>query len=282
MANENNDETALVPLTREEVAALVPDSPDALLAPVGAGSAAPESKGGQGFPYIGFRGAKAKTNLEALDAADIKVGRDGSGQFYLMVPPTPIKTDPCQIHLLQFNRIYTTVDDAGNVMEAIFESDDDAFQYGFREAIYAVVAAVMPNRGGYVPATLQLRGAQCNALRDAIRLLGDKDHPGPAMDAKSLAARGPAWAAASAIKTPGLRFRTTIWSTAETPKGGGQKFNQGHGQVRPTPADEVESIQKWVVEGWPIIKQVVGVNNARFEKVRRLALAQAQESSAGS
>jgi hypothetical protein len=271
MANENdNEETAIVPLNKAEIEALIPKGPEALLAPVGKDSSSVERRNLIQVPYVAFRGQKSQKNLEALNAAGIHVERDGSGKFYLM-DVTPIRVDPFKLHLLQYSRIYTLVDDSGQAVAASFYSDDDLFNAGYRETIYAAAAVVL-SPGNYVAATLQLRGANVNALKPAIRLLGDTENPGVAMDAVKFAARGDQWRAAAGVKAPGGRFRLTIWSTADVPQGGGQKFNNGHGSVEPTPAAEVEAFNNWVTHSWPSIQMVMAVNNARFEKARRLAL----------
>lgn len=242
---------------------------ESLMQPVGAGSAPAERS--ISIAYVGFRGAKSKTNLESLDAAGIKVGRAGDGQFYLH-DAVPIKIDPFQLHLLQYYRAYTQVDEQGNVVDAVFENSQEAFDNDFREAIYASTIVVLPDGGGYVPATLQLRGGQTNALKDGLKLLGTHDKPGRAMNPTALAAAGGDWIHAAKALVPGIRFRLTIWSTAETPARGGEKFNQGHGQVKPTPKGEIEALNAWIDKNFDTsLKAVMTLNNARFEKIRRLA-----------
>lgn len=265
MSDESN---AIVPVTRAEMASLIP-SDEALLVPHHKDSAPPE-RGAVAFPYVGFRGAKSTVNVEALTAAGITV-QHGNGQFYLMVPPVPIKVDPMQLHVLNFARFYTKMDESQNIIAATVKNDDDLFKNGFRESLYAVVAVVLPE-GQFEAATLQLRGANTNALKQAIQLLGEPGRPGPATNEAALKARGKAWADAAALtKTAGARFITTIYSTAETPQGGGQKFNQGHGSVRPSPVEHVKAFEEWRSKNLERIKGVWAYNAARVEYVRRIA-----------
>ncbi len=259
-------ETTAIALSPSELQALIPTSIDALQTTVHKDSA-PAERRSISVPYVGFRGLKSFKHAEALDAAGIRCEKDGSGKFFLN-HVTPIRVDPFRLHLMQYSRAYTIEDNDGNPTEAIFRNDDEAFADGFREAIVAVVAVVL-SPGNYMPATLKVRGAQVNTLRDAINLM-------PSAEQGKLAARGGDWVASSKSAYPGGRFRVGIWSTLEKPDSGGEKFNKGHGTVMPTPAEEIPLFDAWVKEAWPAIQVVMAVNNARFEKVRRLANRQTQ------
>ncbi len=179
--SEDPETTTALALSPSEMAALVPADISALQRPVHQDSA-PAERRSISVPYVGFRGLKSFKHAEALDAAGIRVEKDGSGKFYLH-HVTPIRVDPFKIHLFQYSRAYTRIDNNQNVTDAIFESDNEAFADGFREALYAAVAVVL-SPGNYMPATLQLRGAQANALRDAVNLMPSAEQP------KKLAARG--------------------------------------------------------------------------------------------
>ena len=267
--NETESEevgTAMVPLSKDQLAALIPASADAFLHPVGANSAPAEQRGsGFSVPYIAFRGLKSNKNVEALTAAGITVSRDGDGTFYLMDPPVPIRVDPFEFHLLQYHRAFTRQDNKMKVTDAILKSDNDAFAEGYREHIFGTAIVKLPG-GGYRAATLNLRGPQVNALRDAVRLL---DHPGKMV--------GNAYAHLSEVKAPGLKFRITIWSTLEQPKDPrAEKFNDGHGTTRPTPKEDIYNLLDYVRTAFDTeIKPVSFITNAKFEQVRLLALRQA-------
>jgi len=265
--SENNTLVKAEPIT---AAMVTPTSLDALASPVH------ESSGHQGaahvsVPYVAFRGKKSSTNTEALDGAGIKVSKDGDGRFYLMDTGEPIAVDPLGLHLIQYARFFTTVDDDMNVTQASFHSDDDLFAQKYREHLFALVAVARGN-GQFTAATLQLRSAQCSALRQTIQLLGEPGRPGPACNPVEWAKRGAAHKISADARIPGGRFRTEIWSTLEAPKSGkGQPFNQGHGRTYPTPKDEVDALNQWLTDAWPRIQIAAAKYNTVVEEVRRLA-----------
>ncbi len=273
-----SEPTALAPLEASILATLVPSSPDAMLAPTSTDSAPPERRNALQAPYVAFRGKKSEARVEALNDLGINVSREGNGAFYLM-DVTPIKLSDdgsARIHLIQYKRIFTIQDDSGKPTHASLDPGPNGFDDGYREALYGVVAVVL-EPGKFVAATIQLRGPMVNALNDSIKLLGTAERPGAAMNPLTFAARGPAWAKAANASFPGGRFRTIIKSTLEAPKGPGQKFNQGHGVVVPTPEGEIEALNKWRIDAWPSIQMAMTVNNAKFERLRRLAMQQAAD-----
>lgn len=267
-----SDETAIVKLD-EQKAALVKARLESFLQPVGDDSA-PAERPPQA-PYVGFRGAKSNKNIDALNAAGITVARNGSGTFYLMDPPTPIKVDPFRLHLIQYYRAYTVQDDAGKITDATFKNDKDLFGLGFREHIFGVVLVVLPTYPGFVAATLQLRGAQCNALKSTIQMLGTRETPGflayQGDQLKyALKARGATWEPAADVLIPGGRVVTTIYSEAELPKNGGkQPFNQGYGSAAPIDKDHAAKLNKWLEAFGGSLAHVAAINDDRFAKVRQ-------------
>lgn len=274
--DEAPEETTALALTESEMAALIPASLDSLASPVHADSSAPEKRR-VSVPYIGFRGKKAEKNLEDLDAAGIKVDKtSGNGVFYLQdVEPIDIRIpggNSIALHLIQFARFYLLVQ-GGKDVAASLENNDDLFAEGYREHVYAVVAAVT-GPGKFTAATLQLHSAQCAALRKAIDMLGEPGRPGPAMDPASWAKRSSLHAKAADTKVAGFRFRTEIWSTLEAPRSGdGEKYNQGHGRAYPTPEADFIALNKWAAgEGWPKIQVATAKYNLMVEKTKRLAL----------
>lgn len=271
MSNPNTAIAKPAALTHEEIAALVPTSLDALLTPTHEDSG--ESEGRKAHvPYVGFRGKKSTKNTEALDAAGIKVGKDGSGVFYLMDSGEPLKIEPFGLHVIQFARFYTNTDDDGRVVDARLKNTDALFNAGFREHLYAAVAVALGG-GKFVAATLQLQSGQCNALRQTIQLLGDNGLPGPACDPKKWATRGAAHAASAVAKVPGARFRTDIWSVLTPPKSGkGQPYNEGHGRTYPTPEAEALAFNEWTKTDWPFIQAAITKYNMMVETTKRLAL----------
>ncbi len=278
MANPNEetqDESAALALTEKEMAALVPASIDALASPNHTDTSAPEKRR-VSVPYVGFRGKKAEKNLEALDAVGIKVDRtSGNGVFYLMdVEPLDIRipgSNAVALHVIQFARFYTLVQ-GGKDVAASLENNDDLFNEGYREQIYAIVAAVTAP-GKFTAATLQLHSAQCKALGKAIDMLGEPGRPGPAMNAEAWGKRSAAHAKTVDTKIAGFRFRTEIWSTLEAPKyGDGEKFNLGEGRVYPTPESEFVALNAWAKDNWPKIQVAVAKYNLMVEKTKRLAL----------
>lgn len=265
-----HEENAMVPMNDAEKAAMIPASMDALGVPVHSASAPPENRTPR-VPYIGFRGKKSVKNTAALDAAGIVVSPEtGAGVFYLH-DVEPIKLKPCALHLIQYARFFTlTDDDDGMVTDAVYNTNNDLYDAGFREHLYGLVIAVRAP-GQYTPATLQLQSAQCKALQSAIAFLGDGKVAGVATKDAEWGSRSAAHKATLPLKTPGCRFRTTIWSTLEKPQGKSQPYNLGHGTVAPTPADEVETLGKFLADSWPAIQLVATKYNLMVERTRRLA-----------
>lgn len=271
----SEESEALVPMTTDELAALVPASLDALASPVHADSAPPEKRH-VSVPYITARGKKAEKNLEALDAAGIKVDRNtGNAVFYLMdVEPIDIRTpgkNSIGLHLIQYARLYTLTDNVGKIVEASAVNTDEMFGDGFREHIFAVVAAVTGS-GLFKAATLQLQSAQCNALRQTLALIGEPGRPGRAMKPDEWGRSSPAHAKTADLncKVPGFRFRTEIWSVLTQPKSGqGEKFNEGHGAVSPTPEADFIALNKWAVDAWPSIQVATAKYNKMVAEARR-------------
>lgn len=264
MSDENTTGSELDTITAADLAALIPASPDAMLAPVHVESNAPEKKF-LTVPFVGFRGKKSEKGVEALDAAGI-----GVDEFYLK-HVEPIKLKPFALHVIQYARFYTQQDEDGKITGVSTYTNDDLYEDGYREKIEAVVAVVL-SPGNYMPATLSLRSGHVQALKDAFDLLGTPKNPGVATKVEAWAARSAKHKAASAVEFPGGRFRLEIWSTQETPAGGGKnKYNLGHGRTYPTPEAEVAALNAWRKEQWTAIQTVMTVYNARVEKLRRAA-----------
>ena len=212
--------------------------------------------------YVGFRGAKAEKNLEALDAAGIKVD-----QFYLRDRGEVIPLQPCDLHVLHAIKFFTLEED-GKLLDVAFEDSDDRFDAGYRAVILAVVAVRLGN-GQFVAATLILRSGQTKALEDALKAI-DKKKDGQATTAEGWAARGKAHADSAGARLPGLRFFVRIYSTREgdTPS---SKYNLGHGTIIPTPKDDVERVNTWLANSAAQIAACFVIYQKRIDEAREKA-----------
>lgn len=216
-------------------------------------------------PYVGFRGKKSEKGVESLDAAGIVVDKaTGNGVFYLQ-DVDPIKVSPFRLHLLQYTRLYTTYDDNMNIVSVKDTITEDDFRLGYRNHIFGVCLVIV-EPGHYVAATIQLRGPNSQALKDAINRLD-----GPAADTERWSRLSPAHAESARVPFPGGRFVTEIWSTLETPRGGGPKFNLGHGRCYPTPADMIDPLIRFVESNEASIKAAFDKYDSTINHLRSLA-----------
>jgi hypothetical protein len=231
-------------------------------APVHASSGETEKRGA-GVPYVGFRGHKTKDRDGSLTAAGIQ-----PLDFYLH-SVTPIKLKPFSVHLLPgLATFYTLLDNQNNVQDVLFQNNDDAFAAGFREHQLAVVAVALGG-GAFVPATISLRSGQTAALKKTLSLIqGDAANP------NVWSKLSPKHAASAAVRFSGGRFRTDIWVEEERPAGNpkGEPYNLGKSRIYPTPAEEVEALNQWMVEDLQRIKYVVAAHNLKVERYRLAAL----------
>lgn len=221
-----------------------------------------ENNKGSGVPYVGFRGHKTKDKDGSLTKAGIQ-----PLDFYLH-SVVPIRLKPFGVHLLPGIATFQTVlDNRGQVTDALFAETEDSFDLGFREHVYAVVAVALGG-GSFVPATLSLHSAQCAALKKSVQLLKG--------DARDPALWGKLYNGHASAKAnfPGGRFRSELWVEEEKPKNDpkGEPYNLGKSRVYPTPADEVEALNAWMVSDLLRIKAVMAIHNLKVERVRQAAL----------
>lgn len=214
------------------------------------------------FPaYVGFRGAKAEKNLDAMDAAGIKVD-----QFYLRDGGEFLPLVPCDLHILSACKLYTLEDD-GKLQGVSFTDSQEQFDQGYRAQILATVGVRLGN-GVFVPATLILRGGQTKALAAALDAI-DRKKKGQATDPVAWAARSPKHADSAGAKLPGLRFFVRIYSTREGEGSG--KYNLGHGSIVVTPKDDVAKLNDWIVADGARIAAALAVNEKRIADARAYA-----------
>lgn len=251
------------------------DVSDLLNTPAEAQVARTSEDGGDDFKqypaYVGFRGKKTEKNVEALEAAGIKVNT-----FYLFDAGIYTPLVPCDLHLLGApTKIYTLTDQDNVIEDVSYEDTKEQFDAGFRSQIYATVA--VPMGDGFVPATLMLRSGQTNALRDAMKLI-EKD--GAATDPKKWAAKGgDAFAKSAAVTFPGGRFKVRIRN--EYVEDG--KYNKGHGTILPTPPESVAALNAFVAKGSPSslkIALAIGHTQSRISNCRKIYEAKRVEEAA--
>lgn len=255
IARIENDETKAI-----IAASLVNDPFEAPL--VHASGGEQNDKAGLSVPYVGFRGHKTKDRDGVLEKSGIK-----PLDFYLHLV-TPVALKPFSIHLLPgLATFYTVLDNKNNVTDVLFTEDDRSFGDGFREHTLAVVAVALGG-GAFVPATLSLRSGQTAALKKSLALIR-----GEASNLNVWTKLSAKHAASAPVKFAGGRFRTDIWVEEEQPKGdpNGEPYNLGKSRIYPTPADEVEALNKWMVEDLARIKVVTAAHNLKVERYRQAA-----------